>query len=79
MLTVGRRCAILLSRGGMLNKHELAALAATGASLFVVRADAGDAAAMAHVFAWARERLPAMGTYAHAAGALAKVGLSGTL
>ena len=77
MLTGGGRCAVLLSRSGMLKKHELAALAAAGAVLFVVRADAGDAAAMARVMAWARERLPAVSTYAHAAGALAKVRLYG--
>ena len=57
VLAGGGRCVVLISRGGMLAKHELAALAATGASLFVVRADAGNATAMAHVLAWARERL----------------------
>ena len=76
-LAGGMRCAVLLSRGGRLETHELTALAANGASVFIVKADAGDATAIARVLAWARERLPAVSTYAHAAGALAKVGLPG--
>jgi len=66
---------VLLSRGAHLSTPELAALAGSGAAAFVVRADAADAVAMAKVLAWARERLPAVSTFAHAAGALAQVRL----
>ena len=48
--------------------ETLAGFARLGVAVFVVRADAGDAAAAARVFAWARERLPAVAHYAHAAG-----------
>jgi alpha/beta superfamily hydrolase len=73
LLAGGARCAVLLSRTARLAAPDLAALAASGAPVFVARADAGDAAVMARVLAWARERLPAVGTYAHAAGVLAQV------
>lgn len=48
--------------------ETLAGFAGLGVAVFVVRADAGDAAAAAQVFAWARERLPGVAHYAHAAG-----------
>ncbi len=65
----------MLSRRAHLSIPELAALAGSGAAAFFVRVDAADVVAMAKVLAWARERLPAVSTFAHAAGALAQVRL----
>jgi len=64
----GARCLVLTSRAPRLSAEELAALARPGAAAFVVAADAGDAAHTARVAAWAREALPAVAHYAHAAG-----------
>ncbi len=64
----GARCLVLTSRAPRLSAEALAALARPGAAAFVVAADAGNEAHTARVAAWAREALPAVAHYAHAAG-----------
>ena len=68
LASAGARCLVLTSRDPHVPAETLAGFASLGVAVFVVRADAGDAAAAARVFAWARERLPAVEHYAHAAG-----------
>ena len=65
----GQRCLVLSSRKPALAKADLAAVAACGAAVFVVRCSTTDAPRCVEVAAWARERLPRVATYAHAAGA----------
>lgn len=66
----GQGTLVLASRNPRLSKSELVALAAAGAAAFVVKCDAGSGAANARLERWVREWLPAVQTYAHAAGAL---------
>lgn len=65
----GQRCLVLSSRNPALPHAELAALAASGAAVFVVRCSTADAGRCAQVAAWTREQLPRVSTCAHAAGA----------
>lgn len=65
----GQQCLVLSSRKPSLPQGELAALAASGAAVFVVRCSSADAACSAQVAGWVRERLPRAAIYAHAAGA----------
>lgn len=66
----GQQALVLMSRTPAMRPAQLAELAQRGTAVFVVSCDAGDAAAAAAVRQWASERLPAVQTYAHAAGAL---------
>lgn len=66
----GQGTLVLMSRKPSVGRKQLAALARQGAAVFVVRCDAGSPGATAAVQRWAAERLPAVQTYAHAAGAL---------
>lgn len=68
--TGGQKALVLMSRKPALAKAELIALGQRGAAVFVVKCDAANAAAAAAVQRWAAEQLPAVQTYAHAAGAL---------
>ncbi len=68
LAAAGARCLVLTSREARVPAETLAGFAGLGVAVFVVRADAGDASAAAQVFAWARERLPGVAHYAHAAG-----------
>ena len=52
------KAMVLLSRDAALSKAKLAELAGSGAAVFTVTCDAGDARAMREVLAWAREWLP---------------------
>ena len=52
------KAMVLLSRDAALSKAKLAELAGSGAAVFTVTCDAGDADAMRDVLAWAREWLP---------------------
>ena len=65
----GQQCLVLSSRKPSLPQGELAAVAASGAAVFVVRCSSADAARSAQVAGWVRERLPRAAVYAHAAGA----------
>ena len=65
----GQQCLVLSSRQPSLPQGELAALAASGAAVFVVRCSSADSARSAQVAGWVRERLPRAAVYAHAAGA----------
>lgn len=65
---VGCSCQVLTSRSGHLPLDELLILAEQGTTAFVVRADAGNEEASGAVLAWARESLPPVKHYAHAAG-----------
>lgn len=66
----GQGALVLMSRTPAMRPAQLAELAQRGTAVFVVKCDAGDAAAAAAVRRWVCERLPAVQTYAHAAGAL---------
>ena len=66
----GAGCLVLASRNPHLSRQDLERLARTGAVCFVVRSDAADPVATAELAQWAHERLPAVQTFAHAAGAL---------
>jgi NAD(P)-dependent dehydrogenase (short-subunit alcohol dehydrogenase family) len=66
----GQKALVLMSRSPAMTPAQLAELARRGTAVFVVGCDAGNAAAAAVVRRWVRERLPAVQTYAHAAGAL---------
>jgi NAD(P)-dependent dehydrogenase (short-subunit alcohol dehydrogenase family) len=66
----GQKALVLMSRTPAMRPAQLAELAQRGTAVFVASCDAGDVAAAAAVRQWVRERLPAVQTYAHAAGAL---------
>lgn len=66
----GHKALVLMSRKPAMSKAQLAELTQHGSAVFVVKCDAGDASATAAVRRWVAERLPAVQTYAHAAGAL---------
>lgn len=66
----GQKALVLMSRKPAMTPAQLAELAQRGTAVFVVACDAGDAAAAAAVRQWVREQLPAVQSYAHAAGAL---------
>jgi KR domain len=66
----GQKALVLMSRTPAMTPAQLVELTQRGTAVFVVACDAGDAAAAAAVRQWVRERLPAVQTYAHAAGAL---------
>ena len=68
LVAAGCRCLVLTSRAPRLPRETLAAFAVLGVAVFVVRADTGDARDTVRVAAWAREALPAVRHYAHAAG-----------
>lgn len=64
----GCRLLVVASRSGTLPAKDLAELAASGCTVLSVKADSADAAAMTRVLAWAREELPDLEHFAHAAG-----------
>ena len=64
----GCRCLVLTSRRGYLPPETLQGFAAAGVTVYAVATDSGDAAQAVQVLAWAREHLPAVQHYAHAAG-----------
>ena len=66
----GQKALVLMSRTPAMTPAQLAELAQRDTAVFVVACDAGDVSAAAAVRRWVRERLPAVQTYAHAAGAL---------
>ena len=66
----GQKALVLMSRTAAMTPAQLAELARQGTAVFVVACDAGNVSAAAAVRRWARERLPAVQTYVHAAGAL---------
>ena len=68
--TRGAGCLVLASRNPRLPREELEHLACCGTACFVVERNAADPAASAELAEWAYNRLPAVQTYAHAAGAL---------
>ena len=68
----GCRSLVVTSRHPCLPREVLEAFASQGVALWAVQADAGDAARTAEVLAWAREQVPAVQHYAHAAGVTAQ-------
>jgi NAD(P)-dependent dehydrogenase (short-subunit alcohol dehydrogenase family) len=68
LVAAGCRCLVLTSRAGTLPASVLREFAAAGVAAFAVAADFSDAASAAAVLEWAREHLPAVEHYAHAAG-----------
>jgi KR domain len=66
----GQKTLVLMSRKPAMSQAQLAELVQQGTAVFVVKCDAGISTAMAEVQRWVGERLPAVQTYAHAAGAL---------
>jgi hypothetical protein len=59
---------VVTSRSGSLPASALAELAAAGCTVLAVKADSADAATMQRVLDWAREELPHIQHFAHAAG-----------
>ena len=66
----GSACAVLSSRSPRLSKDKLMLLVGSGASVFMVSADASSAMEGATVLHWVYEQLPALGTFVHAAGTI---------
>lgn len=64
----GCRLLVVASRSGGLPADALAELAAAGCTMLAVQADSSDAAAVQRVLDWAREELPHIQHFAHAAG-----------
>ena len=64
----GVRALVLASRSGQLPEQELEALAAEGAAVFTLAADAARAEDVASVLDWVHENLPACTHMVHAAG-----------
>lgn len=69
-LACRRGCQLLVtaSRGGALPMHTFAELAAAGCAVLAAATNLGSAAAFQHVITWAREHLPPLEHFAHAAG-----------
>ena len=65
---MGCRSLVLASRSAALPREALEEFARQGVAVFVVRADCGNAMAMAMVLDWSRQQLPAVMHCAHAAG-----------
>ena len=59
---------MVASRSGALPPAALRQLAAAGCAVLAVKADSSDAAALRRVVEWAREELPPIDHFAHAAG-----------
>ena len=68
--TRGAGCLVLASRNPCLSRDALEELARTGVPCFTVQCDAADPEAAAKLAAWVHDRLPAVQTFAHAAGVL---------
>lgn len=66
----GSSCAVLVSRQPKATKEELITLAKLSQCTFHVQCDTGDSGALQTVMSWTHEHLPAIGSAAHAAGAL---------
>ena len=66
----GAGCLVLASRNPSLSRDAFEELASTGVPCFTVRCDAADPEAAAKLAAWVQDRLPAVHTFAHAAGVL---------
>ena len=64
----GCRLLVVTSRSGSLPPDALAELAVAGCTVLAVKADSADAASMQRVLDWAREELPHIQHFAHAAG-----------
>lgn len=66
----GSGCLVLASRNPALHLEELKSLAASECATFVVQCDTSQQHASAALVSWTREWLPAVHSFAHAAGIL---------
>jgi len=73
--TRGAGCLVLASRNPSLSRGALEELASTGVPCFTVHLDTADPAAAAKLAAWVHDRLPAVHTFAHAAGVLGQASI----